>query len=106
MSYSIRYSPVALRDLDRVWAEVLEASQSQETAEQYVNGLMDCIAEKKKFPRSASPLYYEGSFTGYYFVVFKAYMAFYQVREHSVLVDRVVYRKSDYMRTIFRKSNQ
>jgi toxin ParE1/3/4 len=106
MSYSIRYSPVALRDLDRVWAEVLEASQSQETAEQYVNGLMDCIAEKKEFPRSASPLYYEGSFTGYYFVVFKAYMAFYQVREHSVLVDRVVYRKSDYMRTIFRKSNQ
>ena len=67
---------------------------------------MNRIAEKREFPKSGSPLYYEGSFTGYYFVVFKAYMAFYRVRDDCIFVDRVVFGRSDYMRTIFRNLNQ
>lgn len=106
MSYQISYSPRASRDLERVWAEVFEASQSFENAEKYINELMDKVAEKKDFPRSASPLYYGGSFTGYYFVVFKAYMAFYHVEAQLILVDRIVFRRSDYMRTIFRHTDQ
>lgn len=106
MSHRIEYSPVALRDLDRVFAEVYEASKSEDTATQYVIDLMDHVSEKREFPKSGSPLYYEGGFTGYYFVVFKAYMAFYRVREDAILVDRVVYGKSDYIRVIFRNSGQ
>lgn len=106
MSYKIRYSPTAIRDLDRVWAEVCEASKESEIETRYVSELMDRVAEKKEFPKSGSPLYYEGIFTGYYFVVFKAYMAFYRVRDDSIFVDRVVYGKSDYMRIIFRNSNR
>lgn len=106
MSYSIRYSPTAIRDLDRVWVEVHEASQEPEIATRYVNDLMDLIAEKREFPKSGSPLYYEGSFTGYYFVVFKAYMAFYRVQDDCIFVDRIVFGKSDYMRTIFRNANR
>ena len=106
MSYQINYSPIAIRDLDRVWAEVFEASKEPEIATRYINDLMDCVAEKREFPKSGSPLYYEGSFTGYYFVVFKAYMVFYRVRDDSIFVDRVVFGKSDYMRTIFRNRNQ
>lgn len=106
MSYKIRYSPTAIRDLDRVWAEVCEASAEPETASRYVDDLMNRIAEKREFPKSGSPLYYEGSFTGYYFVVFKAYMAFYRVRNDCIFVDRVVFGRSDYMRTIFRNLNQ
>lgn len=106
MSHRIEYSPVALRDLDRVFAEVYEASKSEDTATQYVIELMDRVSGKREFPKSGSPLYYEGGFTGYYFVVFKAYMAFYRVREDAIFVDRVVYGKSDYMRVIFRNSDQ
>lgn len=106
MSYQIQYSPTAIRDLDRVWAEVCEASKEPEIASRYVSDLMDRVAEKRDFPKSASPLYYEGSFTGYYFVVFKAYMAFYRIQDDQILVDRVVFGRSDYMRTIFRNLNQ
>lgn len=105
MSFQVVYSPTAIRDLDRVWAEVYEASK-EETAARYIEELMDCVSEKRHFPKSGSPLYYEGSFTGYYFVVFKAYMAFYRVQDERVLVDRVVFRRSDYMRIIFRNQNQ
>ena len=106
MSYQIDYSPIAIRDLDRVYAEVFEASQSERIATQYVIDLMDQISEKREFPKSGSPLYYEGGFTGYYFIAFKAYLAFYRVGENCVLVDRIVYGKSDYMRIIFRNSDQ
>ncbi len=102
----IEYSPIAVRDLDRVWAEVFEASKSTEIATKYIDDLMDRVAEKREFPKAGSPLYYEGAFTGYYFVVFKAYMAFYQVEADRMLVSRVVFGRSDYMRTIFRNQNQ
>ncbi len=106
MRSKIEYSPIAIRDLDRIYAEVLEASKDIETAIRYVGDLMDCVAEKRDFPRSGSPLYYESGFTGYYFVVFKAYMAFYRVDADRMYVDRVVFGRSDYMRTIFRNRDK
>ena len=99
MSYRIEYSPLAIRDLDRVYAEVLEASVH------YIDGLMDMVAAKGAFPKSGSPLYYESSFTGYYFVVFKAYMVFYRMDAERMYVDRVVFGRSDYMRSIFKLLN-
>ena len=48
----------------------------------------------------------EGLFTGFYFVTFKSYMAFYKVETDRMLVSRVVYGKSDYMRTIFRNAHE
>lgn len=101
MSYRIEYSQAAIRDLDRVWNEVYEASKEADIATRYVDGLMDCVAEKRAFPKSGAPLYYENRFTGYYYVVFKAYMAFYRIVEERILVDRVVFGRSDYMRIIF-----
>ena len=101
MSYRIEYSQAAIRDLDRVWNEVYEASKEADIATRYVDGLIDCVAEKRAFPKSGAPLYYENGFTGYYYVVFKAYMAFYRIVEERILVDRVVFGRSDYMRIIF-----
>ena len=101
MSYRIEYSQAAIRDLDRVWNEVYEASKEADIATRYVDGLMDCVAEKRAFPKSGAPLYYENGFTGYYYVVFKAYMAFYRIVEERILVDRVVFGRSDYMQIFF-----
>ena len=101
MSYRVEYSQAAIRDLDRIWNEVYEASKEAAIATRYVDGLMDCVAEKREFPKSGAPLYYENGFTGYYYVVFKAYMAFYRIVEERILVDRVVFGRSDYMRIIF-----
>ena len=100
MKYKVRYSRQAIRDLDRVWAEVYEASKSAETAEQYVTDLLDRVEDKADFPKSGSPLYYQDSFTGYYFVVFKAYLAFYRLENDVLLIDRVLFGRSDYMRCL------
>lgn len=98
MKFQVVYSKIAIRDMDRVWSEVFEASKSYDVTRGYLDDLMNKIEAKADFPESGSPLYYEDSFTGYYYVVFKSYMAFYRVDEGKLFVDRVLFRKSDYMR--------
>ena len=100
MSCKIAYSKAAIRDLDRVWAEVFEASKDYETTEKYLEDLLNKVEAKADQPKSGAPLYYENSFTGYYFVVFKAYLAFYRLEEDQMLVDRVLFGKSDYLRVL------
>lgn len=98
MKYQVNYSKSAIRDLDRVWAEVFEASKDYDIAERYIDDLMDKVESKANYPESGTPLYYEDSFTGYYYVVFKAYMAFYRIEKDAMLVDRVLFSRSDCMR--------
>ena len=101
MTYKIHYTPEALRDMDAVWDGVWEASGSYDLADQYVHEFADAIAGKKEFPFSGIPLYYRGLFTGYYSVNFKAYKAFYRVREDYIEVARIVMMKQDYMKKLF-----
>ncbi len=98
MRYSVEYSTVAIRDLDRVWNEVFEASKDYDTTQKYLDDLMDKIEAKGDYPKSGAPLYYQDLFTGYYYVVFKAYIAFYRIDGERVLVDRVLFGASDYIR--------
>ena len=85
MKYQVEYSATAIRDLDRIWNEVFEASKDYDTTQKYLDDLMDKVEAKSDCPKSGTPLYYEDLFTGYYFVVFKAYMAFYRVEEDRML---------------------
>ena len=73
MSYVVRYSPSARKDIDKVWDDVFSASASLEVTERYITDFLDVIAQKKEFPESGIPLYYRGLFTGFYSVNFKAY---------------------------------
>lgn len=100
MSFQVEYSKAAIRDLDRVWAEVFEASKNIEITEKYIEELLDKVEKKSDYPKSGLPLYYENTFTGYYFVVFKAYLAFYRLEKETMLVDRILFGKSDYMRIL------
>lgn len=104
MKYRIRYTPAAQKDMDAVWDGVLEASASYDTADRYVNEFADQIAKKKDFPESGIPLYYRGLFTGFYSVNFKAYKAFYRIRDGWIEVTRVLPSMMDYMKILFGES--
>ena len=101
MSRTVQYSPAAIQDLDRVWDEVYEASKSGETASNYVYDLMDEIAKRKEFPESAPRLFYQDMDTGYRYIPFKSYIAFYFIDGEAIKVSRVLYGRSDYMRKLF-----
>lgn len=106
MKYTVEYSRQAIRDMERVWAEVFGSSQSYGTTSRYLNKLQDSVERKSDFPKSGTPLYYGDIFTGYYFVVFKAYIAFYRIENARLLVDRVLYGKSDYLRQLYNQNSK
>lgn len=101
MSYSIRFTPLARRDLDSVWDEVYEASRDVETTERYISELLDQIRSKKEYPLSGIPLEYRGLFTGFYSVNFKKYKVFYRVKDDRIEVIRIIMIKKDYMYILF-----
>lgn len=98
MNYS--YSPRAEEDLIRIQDEVFEASRDKEITEKYLVELMDRVEAKADYPRSGAPLYWFDRFTGYYYVVFKAYIAFYYPADNGMRIERILHAKSDYMRWI------
>lgn len=99
--YEIEYSPEAIRDLDDVFEDVLTASKDIEITHKYIDGLQDKVDSLVKRPKTGTPLYYDDLFTGYYSVRFKEYLAFYRLDEAKILVDRILFRKRDYMRVLF-----
>lgn len=52
MSFEIVYSPAAVSDLDRVWDEVYEASQSFDIADRYITDLRAAVSKKKNYPKT------------------------------------------------------
>lgn len=105
MIFEIIYSPAAVSDLDRVWDEVYEASQSFDIADKYITDLRAAVSKKKNYPKTGTPLSFMGEFTGIYYVTFKEYMAFYRIYENRMEIGRILFARSDYMKTLFGKSD-
>ena len=97
MTFSVKYSRKAIADLERIKNEVFQACQDKDTTSKYLEELVSKINEKETFPESGAPLMLLGLVTGYRFVVYKTYIAFYTVENNMVLVDRILSGKSDYL---------
>lgn len=95
MQSKIDYSPRALKDLDEIWDYIEFELCNPSAAQNTVDGIAS-------FPESGAKLVFEnGLDSGYRYVVFKNYLAFYRVRPNNVVyVDRVIYGGRDYMRIL------
>ena len=105
MQSKIEYSPKAVRDLDESWDYIKIELCKPSAAQNTIEGIMDKIDDLAMFPESGAKLEFDnGLESGYRFVVFKNYLAFYRLRPDNVVyVDRVVYAGWDYMRILFPK---
>lgn len=102
MHNKIQYSPLALKDLDEIWDYITNELMNPSAADNTVNGIMDMIDGLDGFPETGSRLLFDdGLDSGYRFIVFKNYLAFYHIQEKLIYVDRVMYGKRDYMRVLF-----
>lgn len=97
MEYLVKYSRKAISDLEKVREEVFQACQDEDITNEYLENLVTKINGKKTFPESGSPLMFMGIFTGYRFVIYKAYIAFYSIENNMILVDRILPGKTDYL---------
>lgn len=103
MKRKIDYSPRALKDLDEIWDYIEGELYNPGAAEHTVNGLMDKVDGLALFPESGARLEFEnGLDSGYRYIIFKHYLAFYHLRPDNVVyIDRVIYGGRDYMRLLF-----
>lgn len=56
MRYQIVYSDAAQYDLLKIWNDIYEVSADMNTADSYIDGIMNAFKKKQSFPRSGSPL--------------------------------------------------
>lgn len=103
MNYEIKLSSFAASDLDEIWNYIAHVLKSPIAANNTVNGIIDSISVLKDFPESGTILYFESDLqSGYRYVVYKNYLAFYHLFDNQVYVDRVIYGKRDYMTLLFK----
>lgn len=102
MKNKIHYSAEAQRDLDDIWDYVKIDLGNSNAAERIVNHIMDDVEQLGSFAELGAKL---SSITetesDYRFLVTGNYMTFYRVSGTNVYVDRILYGRRDYLRTLF-----
>ena len=103
MQSKIEYSPRALKDLDELWDYIEVELCNPSAAQNTVDGIMYRVDGIASFPESGSNMEFEnGLNSGYRYVVFKNYLAFYRLKPNDIVyVDRVIYGGRDYMSILF-----
>lgn len=102
MKNKIHYSRQAQNDLEDIWEYITLELRNPIAAEATVNGIMDAVDNLKIFSETGAILHLpNGLNSGYRFVQYENYLAFYRISQNDVFVDRVIYSKRDYMRILF-----
>ncbi len=97
----LHYSPEALRDLDEIFSEL----ENPSAAENIINTILEAVDKLQDFSMLGSLL---SSVTelesDYRFLVCGNYLVFYRVVGSNVYIDRVLYGRRDYLRSLFNKN--
>ena len=100
--FDIRYSEVALNDLDAIWEYIALELSNPDAAASTVDGIMDAVDRLAEYPLSGTPLNVLLDIESVYrFVIYRNYLAFYHVEGSAVNVDRVLYEGRDFVRALF-----
>ena len=99
---SILYSKKALSDLDEISRYISSELENPIAADSVINGIMDTIDLLEDQPLLGKPLYFDNNlFSGFRYLIYHNYLAFYHTEDNDAYIDRVLYGKSDYLRILF-----
>ena len=102
MDNNIHYSPQALDDLEEIWSYIHDELCNPSAARNTIDGILKAVERLKVFSGAGAVLSFsDGINSGYRFVMYGDYLAFYRVMESDVFVDRIIYGKRDYMSILF-----
>lgn len=100
---SVFYSKRAIADLNEIYDYISLVLPNPISADSVVNGIQDTIETFKDHLLIGKPLYFDnGLFSGFRYLIYHDYLAFYHIESDNAYIDRVLYGKSDYMRILFR----
>ncbi|HAL73458.1 MAG TPA: type II toxin-antitoxin system mRNA interferase toxin, RelE/StbE family [Clostridiales bacterium] len=103
---NIKFSPEAQNDLTEVRDYIAEELGNSKAADSTIPGILQSVRILEHFPESGSPLSRIISVdTGFRYVIYKNYLSFYRHINGTIYIDRILYGKRDYMRILFRDSD-
>jgi plasmid stabilization system protein ParE len=95
---ALLYSPLAQRDLDEIFDYIATELENPSSAAGTVNAILDAAESLVGSPYTGSPV--RGlPFTAeeYRFTNTRNYLIFYRVTETCIFVDRILYKRRDYI---------
>ncbi|MDR0220922.1 MAG: type II toxin-antitoxin system RelE/ParE family toxin [Lachnospiraceae bacterium] len=100
----IIYSSEALRDLEKIGDYIAFELQNPTASLNTLNIIQDKISTLATFPRIGtllSAICYGAEADDYRFLVCANYLAFYRVEGDNVIIDRIIYKRRDYIAVLF-----
>ena len=92
------YSPLATRDLDEAYDYIATELRNLSATSEIVNAILDGAESFEGFPFMGSPV--EGlpfMADEYRFLPVRNYVVFYRVTESRIFIDRILYKRRDYL---------
>ena len=92
------YSPLARQDLDGIYDYIALELRNPSSAAEIVNSILDAAESLAGFPFVGSIV--EGlpfSTDEYRFLPVRNYIVFYRVTENRIFIDRILYKRRDYL---------
>lgn len=94
----LSYAPLSKRDLDEIFEYIASELENPSSAAETVNAILDAAESLEDFPFIGSPV--KGlPFTSdeYRFLGVRNYLVFYRVTDSRIFVDRILYKRRDYL---------
>ncbi|MCM1330711.1 MAG: type II toxin-antitoxin system RelE/ParE family toxin, partial [Ruminococcus sp.] len=98
MKFNVKFSAKAINDLDKIWEYIANVLKNPTAADKAVAGVLDKVDLLESHPEIGARLFFDNNLnSGYRYVIYNHYMAFYRILGDTVYIDRVIYGKRDYM---------
>ena len=95
---AIFYSPLARQDLDEIFDYVAYELENPSSATETINAILDAAESLEDFPFIGSPVQDLPFFVDEYrFIGARNYLIFYRVTDSRIFVDRILYKRRDYL---------
>jgi len=94
----LRYSPLAVRDLDGIFNYISQTLRNLQSARKIVSDILDRAEDLEALPYIGSLVDGLPSDSGEYRVIgVHNYLVFYRVTDTGVFIDRILYKRRDYL---------
>lgn len=99
----IVFSPEAKNDLLEIGDYITFRLRNRSAATKLVARIREMIMQLNQFPETGTPIGFSGPSIAYRYLVCGNYLIFYHLTNDSVLIDRILYGRRDYLSVLFDK---
>ena len=98
----VRYTPEALRDLQRISASIMEKFNNETVEKRVLKNIAGAIRGLEVFPyKGVEVQAVVGVLTDYRYIFNEKNYVFYRIEEEEISIIRILNEKQDYMRVLF-----